>query len=342
MKVHLGTRTVAVMTSLAWTLVLGGLTILFGTAASGCRQATRSAEVVVYTSVDEPRAEPMLRQFEESSGLRVRPVYDVEASKTTGLASRLVAEATHPRADVFWSSEVIQTAWLAERGVLAPYASPSATDVPEALRDDQWRWTGMGLRFRVILVNTHLVPEGMEPQTLRELLVDRKVVSAGMALPLFGTSFTQATVLYSRWGPERAGELYRDAVASGVHVLDGNARVATLVARGTLAAGLTDGDDARAAVARGAPLRIVVPAGLDEGGLAIPGTVAVIRGAPHPVAGHALADWLLSRAVEERLVASGYFDRSVREAPPALVPDWSAAAREVEPVRRHLEEIFLR
>lgn len=61
---------------------------------------TRGPEqvVVVYTSVDQPFSEPILEQFEKTRGIRVLPVYDVEAAKTTGLVNRIIAEKNHPQA----------------------------------------------------------------------------------------------------------------------------------------------------------------------------------------------------------------------------------------------------
>jgi len=200
----------------------------------------------------------------------------------------------------------------------------------------------MGLRSRVILVNTDLVRDRETPRTLTELLTGPSAASAGMALPLFGTSFTHAAVLFSRRGSGWTEALYQNAVAAGVRILDGNARVAALVAEGTLSAGLTDTDDARAVMDRGAPVRIVVPEDLDDGGLSIPGTVSLVAGAPHPATARRLVDFLLSSDVEDRLIDDGYFDRSVRTPPPGTLPDWNAVARDLEGVRERLREIFLR
>ena len=50
-------------------------------------------EVIVYTSQDQVYAEPIFREFEKETGIKVRPVYDSEAVKTVGLANRLLAES---------------------------------------------------------------------------------------------------------------------------------------------------------------------------------------------------------------------------------------------------------
>jgi hypothetical protein len=78
------------------------------------------------------------------TGIKVNAVYDVEAAKTTGLVNRLIAEASNPQADVFWNGEFAQTILLKEKGILAPYESPSAADIPSQFRDRDNCWTGEG------------------------------------------------------------------------------------------------------------------------------------------------------------------------------------------------------
>jgi iron(III) transport system substrate-binding protein len=83
-------------------------------------------EVVVYTSLDKVFSQPILEEFERKTGIKVKAVYDSEATKTTGLVNRLVAEKANPRADVFWNSETGRSIVLKQKGVLASYKSPSA------------------------------------------------------------------------------------------------------------------------------------------------------------------------------------------------------------------------
>ena len=110
--------------------------------AAGCGDPEPAA-VVVYTSVDQHYAEPVLAAFERETGIRVRAVYDVEASKTTGLVNRLIAERARPKADVFWNGEFAQTMLLKERGLLASYASPGREAAP--WRDPDGYWTLDGI-----------------------------------------------------------------------------------------------------------------------------------------------------------------------------------------------------
>src|SRR5437879_13175657 len=61
-------------------------------------------QVVIYTSQDQVYAEPILKQFEQQTGIEVRPVYDSESVKTVGLVNRPVAEKEHLHYEIFWTN----------------------------------------------------------------------------------------------------------------------------------------------------------------------------------------------------------------------------------------------
>ena len=338
----------------AGALLVSGLILVSGPTACLRRESGRS--VIVYASVDQVYAEPVLASFEAASGIRVLPVYDLEASKTTGLANRLIAERKRPRADVFWSGEIVQTLRLKEKGVLATYRAPAAAGLPDRCRDPEGYWTGFAGRARVIIVNKDLVSPESYPRSLDDFLDERRPAEKiGLALPLFGTTATHAAALYAVRGPELARLFFEAVRDRGVRILDGNSVVRDLVASGQLAFGLTDTDDACGALRRGAPVAVVYPdqdAGA-PGTLVIPSTVALVSGGPHPAEARALIDHLLSPGVEDALVGSGWSQfpfRKPASQPPCPVPP-PARTMDVgypemfglwERTQRELREIFLR
>ena len=113
----------------------------------GCKGKKPAQEVVIYTSLDKVFSQPILEAFEKETGIDVLPVYDSEATKTTGLVNRLIAEKNNPRADVFWNSESGRTIVLKQKGVLAKYVSPSASDIPSQFKDPDGCWTGFAARW---------------------------------------------------------------------------------------------------------------------------------------------------------------------------------------------------
>jgi iron(III) transport system substrate-binding protein len=272
-----------------------------------------SKEIVVYASVDQVFSEPILEKYEKQSGIRVLPVYDVEAAKTSGLVNRIIAEKKRPQADVFWSGEFAQTIMLKEKGVLAPYKSPSASDIPSQFIDKDAFWTGFAGRARVLLVNTKLVSAIDYPKTIFDLLQDKWPASQiGIAYPLFGTTATEAAALYATLGPEKGMAYYDKLHERGVRVVAGNSAVRDLVSSGQLMMGLVDTDDACGALAKGAPVAIDFLGQDDMGTLVIPNTVALIAGASHPNEAKAFIDFLLSREVTKLLIESGWSHIPIR------------------------------
>jgi len=310
--------------------------------------------VVVYTSVDQPYADPLLKEFENKTGIKVLPVFDVEATKTTGLVNRLIAEKANPQCDVFWNNEFAQTLVLKERGVLAAYRSAAAGGIPPQFVDPEGCWTGLAGRARVILVNTRLVPPAQYPRSIYDLLDNRfKGEQVAMAYPLFGTTATQAAAVYALEGRQKGRQYYERLHARGVRVVDGNSVVRDLVADGQARVGLTDSDDANGAVRDGKPVAIIYPDQDTAGTLIIPGTVALIANAPHQAEARALIDYLLSVDVEKKLIASGFCQIPLRPAevkaegvPAAGIKGMAAGFHEIysrmNEVQTDLAEIFVR
>lgn len=286
--------------------------LIFGAFSLFKFQNSFSSEVIIYTSVDQVFAEPILKGFEQQSGIKVKAAYDVEASKTVGLEKRLLAEKSHPQADVFWNSENLRTLRLQAAGVLAPYQSPAATALPAEFRDPAGYWTGFGARMRVLIVNKAKVLPEAQPTSLRALTDPRWKGQIAMAKPFFGTTSTHVAALYARWGEAQYRQFLQALHTNRIALLAGNSTVRDAVERGDYAFGLTDTDDVEVALQRGAGVAMVFPDQDGEGAFAIPHTVALIAGAPHPEAAKRLIDYLLSPEVAQQLVQAGAITTTLR------------------------------
>lgn len=276
---------------------------LLGLVLTGCNGPV----VVVYTSVDQPFAEPVLASFTAATGIAVRPLFDTEAAKTVGLVSRLRAEAANPQGDVFWNSEFANTVRLAREGLFEAWPPPAASDVPALFRDPDGYWTAIGARARVLLVNTTLVATADHPLGLDDLASPRwPAGQVAVSQPLAGTGLTQAAAFRAAGGEAGMLAFYTRLQGAGVQFLDGNATVRDRVAAGAMQVCLTDSDDALVALARGAPVRMILPdqGPAGSGTLLIPNTVALVKNAPHPAEARRLVEYLVS-AETERMLARG-------------------------------------
>jgi len=268
--------------------------------------------VVLYCSADQAIAEPIIAAFEQQCGFKVLARYDTEASKTVGLVQRLRAEAGAPVADVFWSSEVFYTIRLAREGLLAPYSGEATGARPERLRDPQGRWHGFALRVRAIAYHTGRVAAAEAPRRLEDLLGGKWKGRVVLASPQFGTTGGDVASWFAHYGPQRAEEILHGLKANRVRLVDGNSTVVRMLATGRADVGLTDTDDVYAGRGNGWPIAMNP---LDQGGggvLAIPNTVAMIKGAPHPDGARKLVEFLLGERAERLLAESDSHNTPVR------------------------------
>ncbi len=309
------------------------LILLVLTLVTGCSREDAKPEtsVVIYTSVDEPVATPILKEFEKRTGIRVDIRTDTEATKSVGLVERLIAEKANPQADVFWGNEIFLTMRLADEGVLQSYDSPATADVPQQFKDPAHQWAGNALRARVIVASgTNADP----PKTLADLLDPSLKGQIALARPTAGTTGSHVAALYVKLGDEKADLLFRALRANGVKLLGGNSIVAREVAQGNLLSGLTDNDDVEAANAAGGNAVAILPDQQPASGdtaafgtLTLPCTVALVNGAPRSTAGKKLVDYLLSPEVEQKLIAAKFAAYSVRD--PASVKTMAVDFHEV-------------
>ena len=275
-------------------------------AGAGRSATTQPAgELVVYYSLDEEVAAPILARFQKETGIKVSARGDTEAAKTVGLIQRLRAEKSAPMADVFWSSEVFYTIALANEGVLAPYTSTATAGWPAAMVGKENRWYGLALRYRVIAYNTVRVKPDEAPRTLEDLLDAKWKGRLVMARPLAGTTSSDVASWFAHYGAPRARAILTGLAQNRVQLVAGNSTSVRMVAQGQADIGLTDSDDVFAAQRNGWPVAYNV---LDQGGegpLAIPNSIALVAGAPHVQAAARFIDFVLGGAVE-RILAESY------------------------------------
>ncbi|MEW6360271.1 MAG: extracellular solute-binding protein [Planctomycetota bacterium] len=269
--------------------------------AAGCGPG--EGKVVVYSSEDRIFSEPVLKEFERRTGIRVVGVYDTEETKSAGLVNRLIAKKDNPDGDVFWSGDPARPIVLKSKGVLAPYISPSARDIPDRFKDKEGYWTGFSARTRVLLINTDLVKESDAPSSILDLTAPRWRGQVAIANPLFGTTSFHAAALFEALGEEKAKKWFHDLRANDCRIVASNGEVRRQVASGGVKIGLSDSDDASVAVLDKKPVRAIVPDQNDGqiGNLVMPNTVSLIQGCPHPENAKRLIDFLLTAEVEQML-----------------------------------------
>jgi len=314
--------------------------------------ARARASIVVYTSVDAEAALPLFERFTKESGIQVVPRTDSEASKTTGMAERLLQLRDNPDGDVFWNSELSFTQVLAGAGALEPYSAPGAGGIPAQYRDARDLWTGFACRARVLIYNTRKVKRDEVPRTLEGLCAPRWKGRFAVAKPIFGTTRSHFVALAVALGEEQAFRLFRGWRENGVVIAASNGDVRNRVVDGTCDLGLADSDDALSAMDRDKAVDYTVPDQTAEwrGAFLIPNSVAILKHCAHPRAARAFVDYLLRPETEKWLAENGMRQIPVREVGAQLPEglrnltaarvDWAKVAAQVVPLGERIYRVL--
>jgi iron(III) transport system substrate-binding protein len=289
--------------------------------------------LVVYCAHDAVFSEQILRDFEKRTGIAVSLRFDTEATKSLGLTEMLIREKDAPRCDVYWNNELLGMMDLQQRGLLLPYQGSGYARIPAAFKAADGSWTGFAARLRVTIANTG-TPVGTTEPNLEEIVPGSDLSKIAIAKPLYGTTLTHYAALWQLWGREKLIAWHRAWRANGGQECNGNGGVKDIVAAGVCYAGYTDTDDFFEAKDEGRPV-VMYPVRLENGQtIAIPNTVAIIRGTKRLEAAQQLVDFLLSADTEIALARS-----KARQIPLGPVPVDQVPA-EVKELARWVKDSF--
>ena len=269
---------------------------------SGC--TTNTKQVIVYTTVDQIFSEPILKEFENETGIKVKAVYDTEETKSTGVLNRIIAEKDNPQCDVFWSGDPIRTIVLKNKNITSPYNSQVAADISDIFKDADYHWLGFSARARVLIYNKDLLKPEDVPKSIFDLTKEKYRGQVAIANPLFGTTTFHIAALFTALGEVRAKQFLADLKNNDLIIATSNGDVKKRVVSGEIACGLTDTDDANEAIEEGANVGIVFLDQEDMGTLIMPNTVNLINNAKHSENAKILIDYLLSKETEIALAKS--------------------------------------
>ncbi|MFO1093922.1 MAG: substrate-binding domain-containing protein [Planctomycetaceae bacterium] len=274
--------------------------------------------LVVYCAHDLEYSEPILKQFERESGIRVVIVGDTEATKSLGLVQQILREGVNTRCDVFWNNQVLGTVQLKRAGFLETYKGPGYERIPAEFKDPDGMWTGFAGRLRVWIVNTEKLQP--TPEAIDAALAAPDLTQMAIAMPMFGTTLSHYSLLWKQMGGEALKQQHHDYLQRGCRVVSGNATVKNLVAEGTCSFGMTDTDDYFVAVDQKRAVA-QLPIRVNGRTICIPNSVAIVRGSDNPDAAKMLVDYLLSERIELELAQSKARQIPLGPVAPESVPE---------------------
>lgn len=275
----------------------------------GCSEAEKELKhyvppegnrLVIYTSHKERIYSPIIREFEERTGIWV----DVVTGGTNELLERIAQEHTAPKADLIFGGGV--ESLEVYQDYFESYRCSQWRDISERFRSQSDKWTPFSALPVVLIYNTKLVEPGMldcwEDLSRPEFL--GRIACADPSKS--GSSFTALmTHLYIRG--EKAAEQLAQRLQG--RQLSASGEVLNAVEDGSCLVGLTLEETAMQRISAGANIAMVFPS---DGTSCVPDGSAIVKDCRHPDNAQAFLEFTLSQDVQQLLVSSMY-RRSVRE-----------------------------
>ncbi len=325
-------RTLSILIS----VVAGVLPVSAAAQAPDEAKAKTEGALVYYTSNRTTVAEKHAKGFEKKHGIKVQ----VFRSGSEKVIAKLEAESQAGRiqADILNVSDPGYFFALQGKGGLLPYASRQAASIPDALKDKDGHWAASRVTAMVIAYNTRQVPAADAPKRWADLTDPKWQGKLTIASPSYGgTSLNWAAGILKLYG----WKFFEDLAKSKPLLTEGHLPGMQLLASGerTVAAEMND-YDARAGIAKGQPIAVVVP---EEGTFVIPTPIAILKGTSRPNAAKLFIDYMLSEEGQAVFVEDQTLSARIDVRPPAgavalkdlkIIPmDWAAVEKQSEEIK---------
>lgn len=307
---------------------------------SACQKTERTTEytpdesmrLTIYTSHKEEVYMPIVREFEERTGIWV----DVITGGTNELLERIESQQDNVEADVMFGGGV--ESLKAYEHCFSPYVVGSSGSIREPHQAEDAVWTPFSALPVVLIYNTKLVsPDKITGwSSLSDPIFRGRIAFADPAIS--GSSFTAlATQILAGKSMDKTLATLAENLQG--KILSSSGDVLNAVADGSYLVGITLEETALKYIAAGADLAMVYP---EEGTSCVPDASAIVKGAPHSENAKKFLDFTVSYEVQQMLSESSY-RRPVRSDIPAgesLLPlqdivlvdydiDWACKNRDV-------------
>jgi iron(III) transport system substrate-binding protein len=303
--------------------------------------AKKEGTVTWYTSTPVETAQKIATLFTKETGIKV----ELFRSGGSAVLRRFMQEIDGRRviADVLTISDPAAAGALIKRDLFVPFRPRHFDKVPAEVKDAKGYHVAQRLNLATIVARTD---RGLELPKNWTDLTDPKY-KGRMVMP--DPSYTAIQLMIVGTLSKKYGwEFYQKLRANDIMIVQGHQQVSEVLTRGErlLAA---EGADQYAWVDRskGHKVQSVFPS---DGAFAIPAPTAVIKGAPHPNAAKALAEFMIGDTVQKLFPGEGiYAGRGDVEPPPGNPPlsqikllgvDYDQIEKDAAALKKRFNEIF--
>lgn len=252
------------------------------------------SRLTVYTSHKEEVYRPLIKEFEERTGIWV----EVVTGGTNELLEQLAAQRDAPECDVMFGGGA--ESLLLYEDCFAPYTCTDAALLQPELRQENDLWTPFSSLPIVLIYNTRLV-KAEELTGWADLLSGQWQGKIALADPaVSGSGYTAAVTLMTALEGDPWENLDRLRAQLDGRLISDSGDVVTAVASGGYAVGITLEETALKHLAQGASIGIVYP---KEGTSCLPDGIALLQNAPHPENAKRFIEFMQSAHAQARVVS---------------------------------------
>ncbi len=261
-------------------------------------------KLTVYTPHKEEVYSPIIKEFEERTGIWVQVV----CGGTAEILDQIAAESNNAVCDVMFGGGVESLEAYSE--YFAPYEYSQEGMLEQTYKSDCNKWTVFTKLPIVFVYNNKLVYETAAPKGWEDLLQEKWKGKIAYADPhKSGSGYTILMTLMQVMGKDNWNAMEQFSTILDKKILNDSSDVINEVASGTKLVGITLEESALKRIAAGMDITMVYPI---EGTSAVPDGSALILNAPHEKNARLFLDFIVSKDVQKMIVDYCY-RRSVRK-----------------------------
>jgi iron(III) transport system substrate-binding protein len=190
-----------------------------------------AAPLVVYSGRSETLIGPVLKKFQEKTGIQL----DVRYNKTAALATQVLAEGKETPADVMLFQESGYLEVLSKAKLLQQLDTKLLKQVSPHFQDQNGYWIGTSGRARVLVYNTNNVKKEELPKSLKDLTEHKWQGRMGWA-PENASFQAHVSALQHLWNQNKTETWLKAVKAQNPVTYANNAAQVKAVASGEIAA----------------------------------------------------------------------------------------------------------
>lgn len=256
-------------------------------AVLGLAQAQQS--LTVYTGRGQGLVEPLVKQFEAETGIKVNVRYGRDAE----ILAALQEEGNRSPADIFWANTAGALGAASERGLLVRLGD-AVTRVPSYFVPASRLWVPLTIRLRVLAYNPNRVkPEGL-PKSIMDLPKLTQYKGRIGWTPTYSSFQDMIAAMVVQFGEARTRMWLSEMKALEPKSYASNPAMMEAIRAGEIDLGSTNHYYIQRYVRAGQPIGTYYFADGDVGGLALVTGAGILKTSKNPASANRFLLWLLS------------------------------------------------